>query len=167
MQMLTVARKSNEAGTSLSHDRQGVVVSLLARNASPWRLPAYRLLTRAAPKRRFSVHWSRDREGAVRRPTIAASLFSGQPCYRSRPVGTNTPVCPSRRQAAAAQTTFEPGSRGFPGPWLGQPFYGWYRARRHPAGSFRRSSARSGGRAGSWGGDVACRLWRHASSPWP
>ena len=45
---------------------------------------------------------------------------------KRRPVRTNTLVCPSRRQTA--RMMFEPRSRGFCGPLLDRPFYGWHRS---------------------------------------
>ena len=51
-------------------------------------------------------------------------VFPGQLSSRPSPVGTNTLVCPSRRQAA--RRMFAPRSRGLCGPLLGQSFYGWW-----------------------------------------
>ena len=58
---------------------------------------------------------------------------------------------------------FEPRSRGFSDPLLGQPFYGWYCAPLAPGffsalGRLRRPS-------GVWGGATTCRPRRHASTP--
>ena len=79
-------------------------------------------------------------------------VFPGQLSSRPSPVGTNTLVCPSRRQAA--RRMFEPRSRGLCGPLLGQSFDSWYCAP-HAAGSFRRSTA-SSGRAGPGAGPAGC-----------